>query len=96
MENNKTRVSKWTKVPYIHKMKLAVMLYRIGVATPAFIDTVYNIPGRSLRRYVAKSRDPQNMFYIPPTKAERISSNVQILANDLSRKPIKDHHTLSV
>jgi hypothetical protein len=71
MVKEKKRKTKWNTT-YIHIMKQGVFYYRNNIMNSVLIEKKLGIPPRTLRRYVAFSRDHESKFYLEETESEKM------------------------
>jgi hypothetical protein len=73
-KNTKRRKTKWTTT-HLKLMKKAISIFRNGLMNSVQIEKKFDVPPRSLRRYLKFSKDPDDTFYLEKTQHEKNLNN---------------------
>lgn len=74
----KHRKSVWNSNP--SKMKIvyaAILAFRRDGLTTVRIEKMFNMPPRTLMRYVARSKNPNDIFYLGETEYEKRMNQIE-------------------
>lgn len=81
MPKHKRRKTKWN-TSHISIMKKGIYLFRHNIINSVQIERKLKIPPRTLRRYVAFSRDPESKFYLEETDKEKLMRKASTMSYD--------------
>ena len=87
ISNSKNLKYKWRIEPLLSKMRKAIFEVRCNKKSSTYISRLYNIPARTLRRYVRFSKNINNeLFFIKIKNEKKIKKKI---------KKIKKNHFIS-